>query len=550
MTGQPHVDPILQRLTAPGQPFAMAEQDGRKHFTALPPDLNLLIEAARRHGDAIFIVEGDRRYSYADVFARRDALVPLLGIAPGDRVVISMRNRAEWVIACLAVWRAGGVPALANSRGSPAEHAAAVAEVSPALVIADDERADLLRAAGHAGRLLLAGEFPPPAAQALPPPVPCRADDPAVILFTSGTTGRSKGAVLSHRNLITGIMAMQLSGLMILHDKAAQLGITPEQIIAAMPQAAVLVVFPLFHISGLGAAFLSPMFSGSKLVIMRRWDPEDALRLIESEKVTQFTAVPTMLWDVLNRARVADADLSSLRSVSSGGQALPINLLEAIRQACPHAVMGTGYGMTETSGSLSMAIGEDFIRKRASAGRVLPLVEMRIMGEDGQPLPRGQAGEIVVRGDMVMQGYHGRPEETAAVLSPDGWLKTGDIGLIDEEDYVFIVDRKKDMVISGGENIYCAEVERVINEMPEVSECAAFGIPDERLGELLVAMVVADGLDAGTVIARVADALARYKAPGQVIFSPEPLPRNAVGKIDKVQLRTRWPALVAANGTP
>jgi len=154
-----------------------------------------------------------------------------------------------------------------------------------------------------------------------------------------------------------------------------------------------------------------------------------------------------------------------------------------------------------------------------------------------------------VRGDMVMQGYHGRPQETAAVLSPDGWLKTGDIGLIDEEDYVFIVDRKKDMVISGGENIYCAEVERVINEMPGVSECAAFGIPDERLGELLVAMVVADGLDAGTVIARVAEALARYKAPGQVIFSADPLPRNAVGKIDKMQLRTRWPAPAAATGT-
>ncbi len=549
MTAEAPVDPILQRLTAPGQPFAMAEQDGRKHFTALPPDVNLLIEAARRHGDATFIVEGDQRYSYADVFARRDALVPLLGIAPGDRVVISMRNRVEWVIACLAVWRAGGVPALANSRGSPAEHAAAVAEVSPALVIADAERADLLMAAGHGGPMLLASDFPPPAAHALPPPVPCRADDPAVILFTSGTTGRSKGAVLTQRNLITGIMAMQLSGLMILHDKAAQLGISPEQIIAAMPQAAVLVVFPLFHISGLGAAFLSPMFSGSKLVIMRRWDPEEALRLIEAEKVTQFTAVPTMLWDVLNRAHVAAADLSSLRSVSSGGQALPINLLEAIRKACPQAVMGTGYGMTETSGSLSMAIGEDFIRKRASAGRVLPLVEMQIVGEDGQPLPRGQAGEIVVRGDMVMQGYHGRLEETAAVLSPDGWLKTGDIGLIDEEDYVFIVDRKKDMVISGGENIYCAEVERVINEMPEVSECAAFGIPDERLGELLVAIVVADGLDGATIIARVADALARYKAPGQVIFSDNPLPRNAVGKIDKVQLRDRWSALAATKGT-
>jgi acyl-CoA synthetase (AMP-forming)/AMP-acid ligase II len=344
--------------------------------------------------------------------------------------------------------------------------------------------------------------------------------------------------------LITGLLAVQLSGLMVLHNTARAYGIPVETIMANMPQGAVLQVYPLFHISGLGSAFLSPMFSGTKIVIMPRWNPQEALRLIAEEKISQFTAVPTMLWDVLHSAKLGDADLSSVRNIGTGGQALPVNLLDEIRLACPDAVMGTGYGMTEASGSVAMALGEDFIRNRASAGRVLNLVDMRIEGPEGAELPRGEAGEIVVRGAMVMQGYWNRPAETAAVLSPDGWLRTGDIGYVDDEDYVFIVDRKKDMVISGGENIYCAEVERVIGTMTGVGECAAFGIPDERLGELLVAVVVGDGVTADAIIAETGEQLARYKAPGHVAFSSEPLPRNAVGKVDKNKLRALWPTLI------
>jgi acyl-CoA synthetase (AMP-forming)/AMP-acid ligase II len=367
--------------------------------------------------------------------------------------------------------------------------------------------------------------------------------DPATILFTSGTTGRVKGAVLTHRSLITGLMLMQLSGVMVLHSMARTHGMTPEALMANLPQQAVLLVYPLFHISGLGAAFLSPLFAGSKVVIMRRWDAQEAVRLIAAEKITMFSAVPTMLWDLLNRARLGDADLSSLRNVASGGQALPVNLLDEIRAVCPHAVMGTGYGMTEASGSLAQAVGEDFIRNRASAGRVLPLAQVRIVASDGKVMPTGQSGEIQLKGAMVMAGYWNRPEETAAAFTEDGWLRTGDVGYVDAEGYIFIVDRVKDMVISGGENIYCAEVERVMGEMPGVGECAAFGIPDERLGELLVAVVKATDLDEQAVKDWVGERLARYKAPGRVAFVSEPLPRNDVGKINKVALRAAWPAL-------
>lgn len=537
------IDPVFAAVTAVGTPFEIGERDGLRRFVAAPPDLNMLIDAAKRHGQKTFIVEGERRLSFDDVFVLRDALVAQLGIKPGDRVAICMRNRSEWMIGFLAVVRAGGIAALLNSRGSPAELMAMVDDVTPVLVLADEDRAALLRAGGYGGRILTADAFAERPVQ-LPPLVPADPDSPVAILFTSGTTGRVKGAVLSHTNLITGLLAVQLAGLMVLHDTARAHKIPVETILANLPQASVLQVYPLFHISGLGSAFLSPLFAGTKIVIMERWDPQEALRLIAAEKITQFTAVPTMLWDVLNRAKHADADLSSLTNIGTGGQALPVNLLDAVRAACPRAVMGTGYGMTEASGSVAMAVGEDFIRNRASAGRVLNLVDMRIEGPDGQTLPIGEAGEIVVRGAMIMRGYWNRPEETAAVLSADGWLRTGDVGYVDDEGYVFIVDRKKDMVISGGENIYCAEVERVMGEMPGIAECAAFGIPDERLGELLVAIVVAENVTQAQVIAEVGQRLARYKAPGKVAIVDTPLPRNAVGKVDKVKLRAQWAMLI------
>jgi acyl-CoA synthetase (AMP-forming)/AMP-acid ligase II len=544
------VDPVFAAITAPGTPFEIGERDGHRRFVNAPADLNLLIDVARRHGDKTFIVEGNRRLSFEQVFSWRDRLVPLLGIGKGDRVAICMRNRTEWIVAFLAAVKAGGVPALLNSRGSPAELVAMIAEVTPAIVLADGERAALIREGGFAGRMFdLTDPLEESQLAALAPAAPIGApdaptpDDPAAILFTSGTTGRVKGAVLTHRSLVTGLLSMQLSGVMVLHHMAARCGLEPEAMLAAAPQQAVLLVYPLFHISGLGSAFLSPLFAGSKIVIMRRWDAEEAVHLIRDEAITMFTGVPTMLWDVLHKARLSAADLSGLRNIASGGQALPVNLLEEIRAVCPQAAMGTGYGMTECSGAIAQAVGEDFVRKPASAGRVLPLVDVRIEGPDGKILSTGEAGEIVVRGAQVMAGYWNRPEDTAAVLSADGWLKTGDIGFVDEEGYIFIVDRKKDMVISGGENIYCAEVERVMGEMSGVVECAAFGIPDERLGELLVAVVVANGLTETDIIHGVGERLARYKAPGRVLFSQEPLPRNAIGKIDKIRLKADWPRL-------
>ena len=547
-------DPVFAAVTAPGTPFEIVERDGLRQFANAAPDLNLMIESARRHGDKTFLVDfssagEERRLSFDQMFAWRDQLVPMLHIRRGDRVAICMRNRAEWMVAFMATIKAGGVAALLNSRGSPAELVAMIEDVTPALVLADTARAELIRAGGFTGRMLdltkpIDGqEIDRRAGEPVPDPGMARPEDPCAILFTSGTTGRVKGAVLTHRSLITGLMATQLTGVMVLHNMARAHGIPVETIMANLPQQAALLVYPLFHVSGLGSSFLSPLFAGTKVVIMRRWDADEAVRLIQAEQITQFSAVPTMLWDMLHKAKLGAADLSSLRNIASGGQALPVNLLDEIRSVCPQAVMGTGYGMTEASGAVAQAVGEDFIRNRASAGRVLQLADVRIAAPDGTLMPQGDSGEIQVRGAMVMQGYWNRPEETAAAFTADGWLRTGDVGYVDGEGYVFIVDRVKDMVISGGENIYCAEVERVMGEMPGMIECAAFGIPDERLGELLVAVVVAQDTDEAAIKQWVGERLARYKAPAHVAFSPDSLPRNHLGKVDKIKLRAMWPHL-------
>ncbi|MEO0030320.1 MAG: hypothetical protein RIS94_78 [Pseudomonadota bacterium] len=550
------VDPAFVAVTAAGGPFEIAERDGLRQFVNAPADLNQMIEPARRFGERTCVVDYDsagaeRRLNYDQMFAWRDQLVPLLHIRRGDRVAICMRNRAEWLVGFLATIKAGGVAVLLNSRGSGPELLAMIAEVDPAVVLADSERAGLMREAGFAGRLLDltrpldADELARRAADAGPvaDAGTAQADDPCAILFTSGTTGRVKGAVLSHRNVITGLMATQLSGMMVVHNMAVQLGMRVDALLAQMPQQATLLVYPLFHVSGLGSAFLSPFMAGSKVVIMRRWDAQEAVRLIAREGVTMFTGVPTMLWDILHRARHAPTDLESLRNIGSGGQALPVNVVEEVHAVCPQAQIGTGYGMTECSGAIAQAVGADFMRRPGAAGRVLPMVDVRIEGPDGRLMAPGEAGEIVVRGAQVMRGYWNRPEDTAAVLTADGWLRTGDVGMVDAEGYIFIVDRKKDMVISGGENIYCAEVERALGEIAGVRECAAFGVPDERLGERLVAVVVADGLTEAEIIDRVAHILARYKAPTRVAFSPQTLPRNHVGKVDKVGLRKAWPQL-------
>lgn len=569
-------------LTAPGAAFELVDTDIRGYrcraFRHAPPTLPEFYARLDWRADRDFLVYGEERLSFAETWARSAALAVALHerfhVGPGVRVGLALRNLPEWIIAFLAISRLGAVPVLCNSRGAAAElvhardltHCALLladsrcgrelarsgASPVPWFVVADSaargvdaerDAADL-RAARAAG----AGDFAGllrEGANRTPPAVQVGPLDPAMILFTSGTTGRAKGAVLSHLGTTNAIHANLFSGALVGRRFAARLGIPFEQLAARMPQVSQLLVFPLFHTSGVHSGFLATLARGGKIVLMRRWQASEALALIARERITQFPAVPTMLWDLVREPAEGAPDCSSLTNVSTGGQGLPAGLLAELVRRFPNAVPGTGFGLTESTGAVALAVGEEFLAHPHAAGRVLPTTEVRILGPDDRLLPPGVPGEICLRGITNMLGYDGEPEETARTIDAEGFLRSGDIGYVDADGFICIVDRKKDMVISGGENIYCAEVERVLLANPEVLEAAAFGVPDARLGERLVAVVVPrDGagerLTPAAMQALVGEHLAAYKVPGEVILQAVALPRNQLDKVDKRVLRERY----------
>lgn len=547
------IDPRTPSLSGPGEPFEICEQvvDGRpmRVFARAVGNLSALYATMPARGDTDFLVDGDRRISYAGFHALAGAaaagFAAQYGVKQGDCVAIAAHNSPEWMVAFTALSALGAIPALINSRGSGDEMRYCIEDVDAALVIADQRRADALVQAGYAGKVAVFDEaaLDAMARDYAGSPLPeskMGTDDPSCILFTSGTTGRSKGAIISNRAMLTGIMMAQHAGARFATRMAEKLGIDMATFMAARPASAVFLIFPLFHVSGVQQIFLGVMARGGKIVFHKRWNPAEALRLIEEERITEFTGPPMTLWDMLAEPTRAERDLSSLGSIASGGQALAPNLLAALQAAFPGRIFGGGYGMTETAGSVSLAMGELYTARPECSGVAHDLAEMRVVGDDGAVAAPGEVGEICVRGPMIMSGYWGKPEETAAAFDAEGWLRTGDIGYIDETGYVAIVDRKTNMVISKGENIYCAEVERAIAEHPDIADVAAFGMPDARIGErLVVAVMPRPGSDVTeeTVRQQARDTLADYKVPTEVFLRDEPMPRNATGKVDRRVLR-------------
>jgi acyl-CoA synthetase (AMP-forming)/AMP-acid ligase II len=364
------------------------------------------------------------------------------------------------------------------------------------------------------------------------PELPVGADANALILYTSGSTSHPKGVLSTHRAIIHALLGWECGAAI-----AAELfpGLVSPDVVPAM-----LLSVPLFHVAGLNVQLLSSFRQGRKLVGMYKWDPEAALRLIEQEKITAFNGVPTMSWELIQSPNFSKTDTSSLVSMGGGGSAMAPEHARQIDAKMPAGVAGTGYGMTETNGLGTTISGAALLERPRSCGRPTPpLVQVKIVGEAGTELPRGETGEIWIRGPMNFRAYWNKPEATASTLS-DGWVHTGDVGHMDQEDYVFITDRAKDMVIRGGENIGCQEVEAAIYEHPAVSECAVFGLPDERWGETLAAVVMrkpGTRLHADEIKRHVATLLARFKVPESVRVQDEQLPRIASGKIYKRGLR-------------
>jgi long-chain acyl-CoA synthetase len=554
----------IAALTAAGQPFELVESLVRgapcQVFRNAPGSLAQLYVAARAHDGRQLAVMEAVRFTYGEVFSQAAVLAAQLserGIERGTHVAIAMRNRPEWLVAFIAITALGAVPVLANSRGAAAELAYSLEYTRCRFLIADERCAQLLASvqAGSGIDGIVVGEAPaafkrwpsfgalvqPQATVPALPVTECAPEDPALIMFTSGTTGQPKAAVLNHIGVLTALMANQLSGALVGARMAARLGVDLATLARNTPQPCTLLVFPLFHTSGCLSVFLTSLARGGKIVFLPRWNVTQALELVQAERITALPAVPTMLWDLLQSPDLERFDTASLVSLGTGGQALPENLLHAIHTRFPRALLGTGYGMTETNGMVSLALGEEFLQNPGSGGRPLATATIRILDERDRELPPGHAGEICVRSAQNMSGYFERPEADAEIFR-SGWLHTGDVGYLDGTGFLHILARKTDMIISGGENIYCAEVERVLTQHPHVIEAATFGVPDARLGEKLVAVVVArmgGELDAAQLRDFCAGRLARYKIPLEWRFEAGPLERTATGKLMKEQVRAR-----------
>ena len=538
----PVADPITESLMAPGAPFEVVSEGAVRVFRNAPENMSAIFDRARQFGKTEFIVSGERRLSFDDVFGAADGLSAQLindyGLEAGQSVAICMKNCPEWMIAFIAIINAGGVAVLVNSRGTGEAMARAIIDADCVLVIGDEKRLSRLGEASYDGTMLSSDNFPEPITDFTP--VYAKHDELAAMFFTSGTTGVAKAAAIQHRALITGMMNTQMAMAAVFQKMAAAYNIDVDTLRSQMPQSCSLLIFPLFHTSGCSAVFMTALVTGGKLVLMDRWNANEALALVEREKITTFGGVPTMHWDLLRASNFAKHDLSSLMSISCGGQALPLNLLDEIHAAFPKAYIGAGYGMTETCGAISQANGEAFLANSSASGQILPMVDVQISGDDGQALAVGDTGEIWAKGATLMQGYYGRPEDTAASMSGD-WFKTGDIGRLDENGYIYIVDRKTDMVISGGENIYCAEVEQVLGRHKGILAVGTFGVADERLGERLIASArVKDGVSAADILAFAKDNLADYQVPSDITVQTQPFELNAMGKIVKQKIRAAY----------
>ncbi|MEI6640985.1 MAG: class I adenylate-forming enzyme family protein [Novosphingobium sp.] len=548
---------IRAELCAPGQPFEMETVTIRGVPTRVwknaLPDLRAVLAAARTHGGADFLVYGAERVSF-DAFHRAvAALAEALaarGVGKGDRIALAMRNLPEWPVAFMAVAALGAIIVPLNAWWTGEELAFALEDSGTKVLIADAERwarvascpvtpplESVLVSRGTAdGAERLEDVIgAPPSWPDLPdaelPDVAIASDDPAGIFYTSGTTGRPKGALGTHRNLVTNIMTSAWSGAQSARRRGEGL---PEP----RPRVILLAV-PFFHATAFSATLMGSLAGGSRIVMMHKWDTLEAMRLIEAERVTMTGGVPFIAWQLIEHPERGRFDLSSLEAIAYGGAPSAPELVSAIWHTFG-ALPGNGWGMTETSATVTHHMAEDYLNRPSSCGPPAPVASLEIRADDGVTvLPAGTVGELWASGPMIVAGYWNRPEATAQTFV-DGWVRTGDLARLDDEGFCTIVDRAKDVIIRGGENIYSIEVENVLYEHPAVTDAALVGVPHRTLGEEPAAVVyLAPGASAeeAELKAFVAARLAGFKVPVRILFSDQTLPRNANGKILKRELR-------------
>ncbi|MGW0783794.1 class I adenylate-forming enzyme family protein [Streptomyces sp. NPDC002913] len=555
----PHTEPsrspadrarVEASLTGPGAPFAVVRgEDGVLVYANGPRTLREFVETTWAFGEQPFLISGERTCSYGEFFAAASALARRFteeyGLRSGDRAVVAMRNRPEWQIAFWAAQLAGLVAVPLNAWWTEGEFGYALDDCEPRVLLVDGEQLPKVAAWGEragarfvvfqGGGELPAGaeryeDLPEPDPWAAPPEVEIRPEDDATIIYTSGTTGRPKGAVATH-------LAQAGAALNPRYQAAASAlgrGVLPGQ----GPAPVTLMTFPFFHVAAFTGLYAA-MAAGGTLVLMPKWDAGEALRLIRRHGVTHYAGVPATALQLLSAAEGAGDGLESLRMLNTGGAAAPPDLVARLTARHGERIEPrNGYGLTETSGGVLANFGAEYRAHPDSVGTPTPVTEVRIAGPDGEEVPDGGTGELWLRGQSLVRGYW-RDEEATAGAFTGGWFRTGDLAVV-RDGRVAVVDRIKDMVVRGGENVYCVEVEAALHEHPDVEDAAVIGVPHPVLGEEVAAVVrlrPGSPVTADDLRAHVGRALAAFKVPAHVLVTGEPLPRNATGKILKRELR-------------
>ncbi|MEY9944325.1 class I adenylate-forming enzyme family protein [Kitasatospora sp. GAS1066B] len=553
---------VQAALCAPGTPFATVDTPRGRRYANAPAVLRDFLETTRAHGAGPFLLLDGRGYSYAEHYAAAAALahrcLTEYGLRPGDRVAIAMRNLPEWQVAFWATQLAGLIAVPLNGWWSAQELAYALDDCTPGLVVADAERTEriepwLAAQQDRGGRpwLLTVGVTSPAEAETprterferLPAPtdgvsapeVAISPEDDATILYTSGTTGRPKGVVATQAAWCAATVNPRFFG--------ATAALAAGQDLAALRPHTVLLTFPFFHVAAFTTLF-PLMASGGCAVLLRKWDPQAALELIDRHRVTLYSGVPTTALGLLEAAERRGLPLTGLTTIATGGAAAPPELARRIhRQFDSRVEARNGYGLTEVCGGVIGNVGARYLEHPESIGRPSPALEVRIADPAGERLPEGEVGELWLRGQSVFRGYWHNPEATAAAFDgpPEagGWFRTGDLACVRDGE-VYVVDRLKDLVIRGGENVYCVEVEGVLHDHPAIEDAAVLGVPHATLGEEVAAVVrlrPGASADAEELRRHVAGRLAAFKVPAHVVFRTEPLPRNPTGKLLKRELR-------------
>lgn len=540
----------LALLTAPGKPFELQTLpiNGRplRVFTNAPSSLReLFIQTA---SDLPFLIYEDERLSFREAWQASARIAHVLahgyGVSKGDRVAIAMRNYPEWILAFTAATSLGAIAVAMNAWWQPDEMAYGLADSGAKVLLADQERLDrfaqcepglstraiAVRPTRDNPGIAVLSDLTTAVGEVPMPQVDIAPDDDATILYTSGSTGHPKGVVSTHRNVLSALLSWELDA----QAAVLQSGIEP---VPPATQPGTLMAVPLFHATGSHAAYLSSYRSQRKVVCMYKWDPQAAAALIERERITSVVGPAAVTGDLVREALHTGHDLSSLLSVGGGGAPRAPEQVKQIEAVFKQALPATGWGMTETNAIGTGIGGLDYLEHPASSGRCSAVMELKVVDELGRTLPAGERGELLVRGTGLFREYWNRPDINAKIFE-DGWFRTGDVAYLDQEGYLYIVDRIKDLIIRGGENIGCGQVEAALVMHPDVHEAAVYAIPDERLGEEVGATVYGSPtLDIASVRSFLLHHLAKFEVPRYIRVADAPLPRIASGKILKRQLR-------------